>query len=255
MQKCVTSFNLLLPPLEKLFVFCFLNRTPLTSPRLSLSCAYSHQPRVTLSATQGRQSEHDAKTGRKSRMASGSPKESEDLGMETIKGKPELVCNTHPAVLLQPPQLCRTAGTRPEGTEASWPDSRFLRAPAPPDNTAAWPGHVPLGRVSGGASQPLWGRAGWAGGLGRGWQVPVTVHWRVCRQPPGSTLGVKICSLQSVGRTRQSSQVPAARTCACPRALTHAGRGGAVPDHSQEALGKKTDSETQVSRGRNRPLR
>lgn len=74
-------------------MLCFLNQAPLTRPRLSL-CAHSHKPRVTLSATQGRQSEHDGKTGRKSRVASGSPKESEDLGMETVKGKPELVCNT-----------------------------------------------------------------------------------------------------------------------------------------------------------------
>lgn len=78
--------------LEKLCFLCSKLSASNPAP-LSLSCAHSHQPRVTLSATQGRQSEHDAKTGRKSRVASGSPKESEDLGMETIKGKPELVCN------------------------------------------------------------------------------------------------------------------------------------------------------------------
>ncbi|XP_039694279.1 E3 ubiquitin-protein transferase MAEA isoform X3 [Pteropus medius] len=72
--------------------WCHDNKSRLRKMKLSLSCAHSDQPRVTLSATQGRQSEHDAKPGRKSRVASGSPKESEDLGMETIKGKPELSC-------------------------------------------------------------------------------------------------------------------------------------------------------------------
>ncbi|MXQ96027.1 hypothetical protein E5288_WYG022231 [Bos mutus] len=54
--------------------------------------AWCHDNKSRLRKMKGRQSEHDAKTGRKSRVASGSPKESEDLGMETIKGKPELSC-------------------------------------------------------------------------------------------------------------------------------------------------------------------
>ncbi|KAF5922097.1 hypothetical protein HPG69_007185 [Diceros bicornis minor] len=54
--------------------------------------AWCHDNKSRLRKMKGRQSEHDAKTGRKSRVASGSPKESEDLGMETIKGKPEVSC-------------------------------------------------------------------------------------------------------------------------------------------------------------------
>ncbi|XP_059779759.1 E3 ubiquitin-protein transferase MAEA isoform X3 [Balaenoptera ricei] len=54
--------------------------------------AWCHDNKSRLRKMKGRQSEHDAKTGRKSRVASGSPKESEDLGMESIKGKPELSC-------------------------------------------------------------------------------------------------------------------------------------------------------------------
>lgn len=54
--------------------------------------AWCHDNKSRLRKMKGRQSEHDAKPGRKSRVASGSPKESEDLGMETIKGKPELSC-------------------------------------------------------------------------------------------------------------------------------------------------------------------
>lgn len=80
----------------------FSKLSPLNPSPVDFALAHSDPPRVTLSATQGRQSEHDAKPGRKSRVASGSPKESEDLGMETIKGKPELVRNTRPALLLQP---------------------------------------------------------------------------------------------------------------------------------------------------------
>ncbi|XP_015424418.1 PREDICTED: macrophage erythroblast attacher isoform X1 [Myotis davidii] len=54
--------------------------------------AWCHDNKSRLRKMKGRQGEHDAKPGRKSRVASGSPKESEDLGMETIKGKPELSC-------------------------------------------------------------------------------------------------------------------------------------------------------------------
>ncbi|XP_057358045.1 E3 ubiquitin-protein transferase MAEA isoform X4 [Manis pentadactyla] len=54
--------------------------------------AWCHDNKSRLRKMKGRQSEHDGKTGRKSRVASGSPKESEDLGMETVKGKPELSC-------------------------------------------------------------------------------------------------------------------------------------------------------------------
>ncbi|OWK13529.1 MAEA [Cervus elaphus hippelaphus] len=42
--------------------------------------AWCHDNKSRLRKMKGRQSEHDAKTGRKSRVASGSPKESEDLG-------------------------------------------------------------------------------------------------------------------------------------------------------------------------------
>ncbi|KAJ8783503.1 hypothetical protein J1605_009208 [Eschrichtius robustus] len=43
--------------------------------------AWCHDNKSRLRKMKGRQSEHDAKTGRKSRVASGSPKESEDLGL------------------------------------------------------------------------------------------------------------------------------------------------------------------------------
>lgn len=48
--------------------------------------------RVTFSVTQGRQNENEPKMGRKSKSASDYSKENDDLVMETIKGKPELVC-------------------------------------------------------------------------------------------------------------------------------------------------------------------
>lgn len=79
--------------------------------------------------------------------------------METIKGKPELVCNTHPALLLQPPQLCRTVGTRSEGKQAPIPTGGFCKpcclqsALLLGEGTAAQPG-------PGGAAQPLWEREG-----------------------------------------------------------------------------------------------
>lgn len=102
---------------------------------------------MTLSATQGRQNEHDAKPGRKSRVASGSPKESEDLGMETIKGKPELVRNTRPAPCPSPhSRAARRAGTGSEGNGLP-----FLTAvsasPLPPRPTAAWRGRAHLGAL------------------------------------------------------------------------------------------------------------
>nr|XP_027796234.1 E3 ubiquitin-protein transferase MAEA isoform X4 [Marmota flaviventris] len=52
--------------------------------------AWCHDNKSRLRKMKGRQSEHEAKTGRKSRATNGSPKESEDLGMETLKGKPDL---------------------------------------------------------------------------------------------------------------------------------------------------------------------
>lgn len=109
--------------------------------------------RVTLSATQGRQGEHDAKPGRKSRVASGSPKESEDLGMETIKGKPELVRN--PA---RPAPACPTAALpaqrEPGREEMGFRLGRLsLRAPCLPDPRLLGEGAT---RCSQTASQPVW---------------------------------------------------------------------------------------------------
>ncbi|KAM4810798.1 E3 ubiquitin-protein transferase MAEA isoform X4 [Urocitellus parryii] len=54
--------------------------------------AWCHDNKSRLRKMKGRQSDHEAKTGRKSRATNGSPKESEDLGMETLKGKPDLSC-------------------------------------------------------------------------------------------------------------------------------------------------------------------
>ncbi|KAG8508612.1 E3 ubiquitin-protein transferase MAEA [Galemys pyrenaicus] len=54
--------------------------------------AWCHDNKSRLRKMKGRQGEQDVKTGRKGRAASGSPRESEDLGMETLKGKPELSC-------------------------------------------------------------------------------------------------------------------------------------------------------------------
>uniref|UniRef100_A0A2R8ZJV3 Macrophage erythroblast attacher n=1 Tax=Pan paniscus TaxID=9597 RepID=A0A2R8ZJV3_PANPA len=54
--------------------------------------AWCHDNKSRLRKMKGRQNKHEAKTGRKSRAANGSPKESLDLGMETLKGKPELSC-------------------------------------------------------------------------------------------------------------------------------------------------------------------
>lgn len=127
---------------------------------LSLSCAHSHQPRVTLSATQGRQSEHDAKTGRKSRVASGSPKESEDLGMESIKGKPELVCNTRPRSA-PPPRLCarREPGQKENASGAT---GSFCKPCSLPENTAAWPG-TPRGSGRSGEPCTCLPGVGWRG--------------------------------------------------------------------------------------------
>ncbi|XP_049645692.1 E3 ubiquitin-protein transferase MAEA isoform X1 [Suncus etruscus] len=54
--------------------------------------AWCHDNKSRLRKMKGRQGEQDVKTGRRGRAASGSPKESEDLGMEPLKGKPELSC-------------------------------------------------------------------------------------------------------------------------------------------------------------------
>ncbi|XP_070362479.1 E3 ubiquitin-protein transferase MAEA isoform X4 [Equus asinus] len=54
--------------------------------------AWCHDNKSRLRKMKGHQSEHDTKTGWKSRVASGSPKESKDLGVETIRGKPEGSC-------------------------------------------------------------------------------------------------------------------------------------------------------------------
>lgn len=127
--------------------FLFSEPSASNPPWLSLSCARGDQPRVTLSATQGRQSEHDAKPGRKSRVASGSPKESEDLGMETIKGKPELVRNSRPAPA-PPPPCCSQSGSGAEGH--GLPVSAGVSAsPLPPRPTVAWRGRAHRGSRTG----------------------------------------------------------------------------------------------------------
>lgn len=115
--------------------------------------AWCHDNKSRLRKMKGRQSEHDAKTGRKSRVASGPPKESEDLGMETIKGKPELVCNTCPALLLQPPSCAARWEPGPKGRSSpsrqvvsaspATSSQRCCLARAPPHS---W---VPAGRAGG----------------------------------------------------------------------------------------------------------
>lgn len=57
-------------------------------------------------------------------MASGSPKESKDLGVETIRGKPEGVCSVCPLA----PQLCTWERVRRLGLP-SW--QAFLQALSP----------------------------------------------------------------------------------------------------------------------------
>lgn len=55
---------------------------------------------MTFSVTQGRQTESEPKMGRKSKSANDYSRESDDLVMETIKGKPELVCKPHCIIIL-----------------------------------------------------------------------------------------------------------------------------------------------------------
>lgn len=75
-------------------------------------------------------------------MASGSPKESEDLGMETIRGKPELVRNTRPALLLQPhspdPSGNQVGGKWASQTHGCWA-ARGLRQGLQPMGRRAGP--------------------------------------------------------------------------------------------------------------------
>lgn len=54
--------------------------------------ALNNKQRVTFSVTQGRQTESKLKMGCKSKSARDYSRENDDLVMETIKGKPELVC-------------------------------------------------------------------------------------------------------------------------------------------------------------------
>ncbi|XP_016050108.1 E3 ubiquitin-protein transferase MAEA isoform X1 [Erinaceus europaeus] len=54
--------------------------------------AWCHDNKSRLRKMKGRQGEQDLKTGRRGRAASGSPKESEDLGLEPLRGRPELSC-------------------------------------------------------------------------------------------------------------------------------------------------------------------
>lgn len=55
---------------------------------------------MTFCVTQGCQNENEPKMGCKSKMASDYSKENDDLVMETIKGKPELVCKHYCIIIL-----------------------------------------------------------------------------------------------------------------------------------------------------------
>lgn len=55
---------------------------------------------MTFCVTQGCQDENELKMGRKNKIASDYSKENDDLVMETIKGKPELVCKHYCIVIL-----------------------------------------------------------------------------------------------------------------------------------------------------------
>lgn len=68
--------------------------------------ALNDKQRVTFSVTQGRQNENEPKMGRKSKSASDYSKENDDLIMETIKGKPELVCKHYCIIILLKTPLC-----------------------------------------------------------------------------------------------------------------------------------------------------
>jgi len=62
--------------------------------------ALNDKRRVTFSVTQGLQNENEPKMGRKSKSASDYSNENDDLVMETIKGKPELVCRHYCIIIL-----------------------------------------------------------------------------------------------------------------------------------------------------------
>ncbi|XP_044537386.1 E3 ubiquitin-protein transferase MAEA [Gracilinanus agilis] len=67
----------------------------------TMTClAWCHDNKSRLRKMKGRQNESEMKTGRKSKSASDSPRENDDLVMETLKGKPELVCKYY-HILLQ----------------------------------------------------------------------------------------------------------------------------------------------------------
>ncbi|XP_051821767.1 E3 ubiquitin-protein transferase MAEA isoform X3 [Antechinus flavipes] len=59
----------------------------------TMTClAWCHDNKSRLRKMKGRQNESETKTGRKCKSASDSPRENDDLVMETLKGKPELSC-------------------------------------------------------------------------------------------------------------------------------------------------------------------
>lgn len=62
--------------------------------------ALNNKQRVTFSVTQGHQTEKEPKMGCRSKSASDYSRENDDLVMETIKGKPELVCKPHCIMIL-----------------------------------------------------------------------------------------------------------------------------------------------------------
>lgn len=185
--------------------------------------------RVTLSATQGRQGEHDAKPGRKSRVASGSPKESEDLGMETIKGKPELVRNPRPPrPRLSHSRAARRAGIGSEGN--GLPSGQVVPAsPLPPRPTAAGRGRHSV--LSDGPRSQC-GRAGQAEPGGRcTWKSSHTqCAWETPSRPGNTLMGINW--------TDQGPDCLYACACVC----TQAGRvtpGPAGSQVSQEPGGGK----------------
>lgn len=62
--------------------------------------ALNNKQGVTFSVTQGRQTENEPDTGCKSQLGSDYSRENDGLVMETIKGKPELVCKPHCIIIL-----------------------------------------------------------------------------------------------------------------------------------------------------------
>ncbi|XP_016014784.1 E3 ubiquitin-protein transferase MAEA isoform X5 [Rousettus aegyptiacus] len=156
--------------------------------------AWCHDNKSRLRKMKGRQSEHDAKPGRKSRVASGSPKESEDLGMETIRGKPELTRT----------KTLQSGRREPAG-----------RGP---------PGHGHAGLPAGHARLPLQGPAGPGQVAHADPTVPVRQlpaapagqQLRVHPHPAGRPLGHKDTAVLQGGRQLQEPRLPCVQPLAEP---------------------------------------